>query len=310
MKYYITIDGGTTNTRVYLVEDSKITDTRKINVGSNNPDSKARLAQEIKEAIRSLLGSHSLSEKDIHRIIASGMITSEFGLYKLDHMIAPVGIHELHDGMAEVSLPDISSVPFVFLRGIKTVGDKLYDFNMMRGEETELMGIADSKYGSCIYILPGSHSKIIRINENGEIFEFISTLTGEMIAALTKGTILSTCVDLNSKLCDEGLFEGYDYAYEYGINEALLKTRTLANIMKKDSDYLYSFFLGVVLCDEIKATVKMAEKTVVISGRAEIKLAIATLLGKYSDKKVIALDKALVDSSTVRGAIKIYEYNK
>ena len=28
------------------------------------------------------------------------------------------------------------------------------------------------------------------------------------------------------------------------------------------------------------------------------------------NKKVIALDKALVDSSTVRGAIKIYEYRK
>ncbi len=310
MKRYITIDGGTTNTRVYLVEDYKISDTVKINVGSNNPDSKARLAVEIKEAIRSLLDSHALSEKDIHRIIASGMITSEFGLCKLDHAIAPVGIDRLHGSMAEISLPDISSVPFVFLRGIKTVGDKLFDFNMMRGEETELMGIADSEYGSCIYILPGSHSKIIRINEKGEIFEFISTLTGEMIAALTKGTILSTCVDLNSKLCDEGLYEGYDYAYEYGINEALLKTRTLANIMKKDNDYLYSFFLGVVLCDEIKAIIKMEEKTVVISGREEIKRAIATLLEKHSDKKVIALDKALVDCSTVRGAIKIYEYNK
>ena len=310
MKRYITIDGGTTNTRIYLIENCRVIDTVKINVGSNSPDSKARLSAEIKDKLQSLLDSHNLSEKDIHRIIASGMITSEFGLLKLDHMIAPVGIDKLHDAMVEIALPDISSVPFVFLRGIKTVGDKLFDFNMMRGEETELIGIADSKYGSCIYILPGSHSKIIRINENGEIFEFISTLTGEMIAALTKGTILSTCVDLNSKLCDEGLFEGYDYAYEYGINEALLKTRTLANIMKKDNDYLYSFFLGVVLCDEIKAIIKMAEKTVVISGREEIKRALATLLEKYSDKKVIALDKALVDSSTVQGAIKIYEYNK
>jgi 2-dehydro-3-deoxygalactonokinase len=310
MKRYITIDGGTTNTRIYLVEDCQITDTVKINVGSNSPDSKVRLSAEIKDKLQSLLDSHSLSDADIHRIIASGMITSEFGLLKLDHAIAPVGIDKLHDAMVEVELPDISSVPFVFLRGIKTVGDKLFDFNMMRGEETELMGIAKAEYGSCIYVLPGSHSKIIRINENGEIFEFISTLTGEMIAALTKGTILSTCVDLNSTLCDEGLFEGYDYAYEYGINEALLKTRTLANIMKKDNDYLYSFFLGVVLCDEIKAIIKMEEKTVVISGREEIKRAIATLLEKYSDKEVIALDKTLVDSSTVRGAIKIYEYNK
>ena len=310
MKRYITIDGGTTNTRIYLVQDGVITDTARINIGFNRPTSRGEAVPEIRNAIKNMLFKKVLCEEDIERIIASGMLTSEFGLYKLDHLIAPAGIDELHDAMAEVSLPEISSVPFVFLRGIKTVGDRLFDFNMMRGEETELMGIADSEYGSCIYILPGSHSKIIRTNEKGEIFEFISTLTGEMIAALTKGTILSTCVDLNSKLCDEGLFEGYDYAYEYGINEALLKTRTLANIMKKDNDYLYSFFLGVVLCDEIKAIIKMSEKTVVISGREEIKGAISALLEKYSDKKVIALDKALVDSSTVRGAIKIYEYRK
>lgn len=310
MKRYITIDGGTTNTRIYLVEDGVITDTARINIGFNRPTSRGEAVPEIRNAIKNMLFKKVLCEEDIERIIASGMLTSEFGLYKLDHTVAPAGIAELHNNSREVILKEISPIPFYFVCGVKTVGDSLVDINMMRGEETELMGIRREDDGECIYILPGSHSKIIRINEKGEIFEFISTLTGEMIAALTKGTILSTCVDLNSKLSDDGLFEGYDYAYEYGINEALLKTRTLANIMKKDSDYLYSFFLGVVLCDEIKATVKMAEKTVVISGREEIKLAIATLLGKYSDKKVIALDKALVDSSTVRGAIKIYEYNK
>lgn len=309
MKRYITIDGGTTNTRIYLVEDGVITDTARINIGFNRPTSRGEAVPEIRNAIKNMLFKKALCEEDIERIIASGMLTSEFGLYKLDHTVAPAGIAELHNNSREVILEEISSIPFYFVCGVKTVGELLVDINMMRGEETELMGIADSKYGSCIYILPGSHSKIIRTNEKGEIFEFISTLTGEMIAALTKGTILSTCVDLNSKLCDEGLFEGYDYAYEYGINEALLKTRTLANIMKKDSDYLYSFFMGAILCDEIKAILKMPENKVIISGRAEIKAALSALLRSASDKTVIELDRETIDSSTVRGAIKIYEYN-
>ena len=310
MKRYLTIDGGTTNTRIYLVEDYKITDTVKINVGSNNPGAREILTKEINTEIKTLLSKHDLTEKDINRILASGMITSEFGLYKLDHIIAPAGISELNQNSCEVVLEEISSIPISFICGVKTVGDTLEQINMMRGEETEIIGIAKAEYGSCIYVLPGSHSKIIRTDKDGRILDFISTLTGELIAALTKSTILSTCVDLNAKLCEKALRDGYDYAKEYGINETLLKTRTLANILKKDSDYIYSFFMGTVLCDEINAILKMPENTVVISGREEIKRAISLLLEKYSDKNIIALDKESVDSSTVNGAIKIFEYNK
>lgn len=309
MKRYITIDGGTTNTRVYLVENCKITDTVKINVGSNNPDSRATLSKEISAAIKKLLSEHSLSEKDIIRILASGMITSEFGLYKLDHTVAPAGIAELHKNSREVTLHEISNIPFSFVCGVKTLGNSLEDINMMRGEETELMGIRCDDDGECIYILPGSHSKLVRFNEDGKIVSFISTLTGEMIAAMTRSTILSTCVDLSAKLFEPALFEGYSYAKEYGINEALLKTRTLQSILKKDKDYLYSFFMGSILCDEIKAITKMPEKKVIISGRAEIKAALSALLRTFSDKNVIELDKEKIDNSTVVGAIKIYEYN-
>ena len=131
-----------------------------------------------------------------------------------------------------------------------------------------------------------------------------------MIAAMTKSTILSTCVDLSANLYEPALTEGYDYANEYGINEALLKTRTLQGLMKKDKNYLYSFFMGVILCDEIKAILMLSEKKVIISGRAEIKSALATLLRAVADKEIIELDKETIDSSTVRGAVKIYEYNE
>ena len=310
MKRYITIDGGTTNTRIYLVENGDVTDTVRINIGFNRPTSREEAVPKIREAIKDLLLKHSLSERDIERIIASGMLTSEFGLYKLDHTIAPAGISELHKNSREVMLEEISTIPFYFVCGVKTVGESLVDLNMMRGEETELMGIRREDDGECIYILPGSHSKLARLDGNGKIIDFKSTLTGEMIAAMTKSTILSTCVDLTANLYEPALIEGYDYAKEYGVNETLLKTRTLQGLLKKDKDYLYSFFMGAILCDEIKAIVKMPENKVIISGRAEIKAALSALLKSTSDKTVIELDQKTIDNSTVRGAIKIYEYGK
>ena len=117
-------------------------------------------------------------------------------------------------------------------------------------------------------------------------------------------------MDLSANLYEPALTEGYDYAKKYGINEALLKTRTLQGLMKKDKNYLYSFFMGVILCDEIKAILMLSEKKVIISGRAEIKSALATLLRAVSGKEIIELDKEVIDSSAMRGAVKIYEYNE
>ena len=95
MKRYITVDGGTTNTRVFLVEDGAVTDSVKISIGTRaSIDDKTALPRGIKDAVNSILTGHSLSDTDITAIIASGMITSEHGLCPLDHIIAPAGIAE------------------------------------------------------------------------------------------------------------------------------------------------------------------------------------------------------------------------
>ena len=60
----------------------------------------------------------------MERILASGMITSEFGLCLLEHLIAPCGMGELAASMHEVVLEDISKIPFVFARGVKTCGEE------------------------------------------------------------------------------------------------------------------------------------------------------------------------------------------
>ena len=109
MANYITIDGGTTNTRVSLVKDGEIKEILKYNVGARaGIDDATLLRVTVKNAISKLLLNNNMKEKDITRILASGMITSEFGLYKLDHAVTPVGIEELHNTMKEVVLDDIS----------------------------------------------------------------------------------------------------------------------------------------------------------------------------------------------------------
>jgi len=308
MTRYITVDSGTTNTRIYLVENGEITDTARLAIGCSSKESRARLTKELKAAISMLISSHGLKETDITRIIASGMIGSEFGLLRLEHITAPAGISELKAGSHETILDEISTIPFFFIPGVKTAGKTLLDFDMMRGEETELMGLLDGDCGEYIYVLPGSHSKIIKLDGRGRITDFKTTLSGEMIAALSKHTILSSAVSLDSTLSEKALIEGYEFTRTHGINLALFKPRILKNIMKKDASHTYSFFLGSLLCDEIKLILSMPETKVVIGGRDEIKKALAILIRAASNKEVTVIESDTVSRSTPRGAVKIFEY--
>ena len=126
MANYIAIDGGTTNTRVYLVINGRISHFEKINIGAKKSiGGNAELKNAIKDAIGKLLEGEGLCTGDIECIIASGMITSEYGLFKLDHLVAPAGLNELSKGMTRAEIEDVCDLPFYFIPGVKLAGGTL-----------------------------------------------------------------------------------------------------------------------------------------------------------------------------------------
>ena len=309
MSIYITIDGGTTNTRVALVKENVLLDGVKLEIGARKCiDGNGALKSEIKRATEALLEKNCVDKRDVTCILASGMITSEFGLCTLDHIAAPAGIRELHGVLERVFLREITDIPFVFIRGVKLASADFGKFDVMRGEETELMGIINADYGECIYVLPGSHSKIIKVDSEGRIVDFSTMLTGEMIGALSTQTILKDAVDLTVSEVDNGyLLMGYDYTDGAGINKALFKTRILKSYFSRDKKEVYSFFLGAVLHGEMKQIIASDADTVVLGGKKQIRGAMAEILMRRDKKKVILLDDATVNASTAIGAIRIFE---
>lgn len=307
MKRYISIDGGTSNTRISLVTDGKIIDTLKFPIGARAGISdKNALPCAIKGGIADILAKNELKECDIDKILASGMITSDTGLVALPHLTLPTGIEELKKGSYETAIPEISNIPFVFIRGVKTSGESLESADMMRGEETEIMGFELD--GDAAYMLMGSHTKIIKLDKNGKIADFTTTLTGELIAALATGTILKDSFALKFDDFDEkSLIRGFEYAKSYGINEALFKTRIMKNLFSVTELEAYSFFLGVCLLDEVEAVARMKAEKVFIGGKRQLKRAIHALLSASGFKAEMLSDEA-VDASVINGQIKIYEY--
>ena len=301
MGNYITIDGGTTNTRVSFVTENEVIKTVKINVGAG-AGKKEYLKSEIRNAIFELPGN-------VEKILASGMITSEMGLYNLPHIPAPAGICELHGGMHEVKLPEISDIPFVFVPGVKISDGTLEHTDMMRGEETELVGLTDDLQSDSLYVLPGSHSKIIKTDSRGKIIDFKTTLTGEMIWALSKDTILKDAVNLSqSNTNKEYLIKGYECCRNNGLNAALFKTRVLKNIFHRNECDTYSFFMGALLQSEIDEIIQAAENNVIIAGRQQIKTTMTILLQLLCDKMVTCISDETAEIAPSIGVVKIYEY--
>ena len=311
MANYITIDGGTTNTRISLVKDYSVIGRVKFPVGARAGIGNGSILREtIQKGIQQLLQESGMQPQEICCILAAGMITSEFGLYKLDYIMVPAGIAELHAAMKQVALDDISEIPFVFVPGVKILSEDLRHTDMMRGEEAELMGLMKEGDGECVYILPGSHSKLVQTDDAGRINVFSTMLTGEMIGALATETILKDAVDFNSKLNEEFLLKGMEYAAERGMNEALFKVRVLKNLFAKTPDEVYSFFVGACLCDEVKAVLDTGISKVVIGGNAKLKEATGMLLSKEENMEIVIVSEDEVENSSTMGMIRIYEYNR
>jgi 2-dehydro-3-deoxygalactonokinase len=176
----IGIDWGTTSFRAFrIARDGTIRDRRASPRGIMNiPD--GRFAETLREEIGPWLAGGE------DRVVMSGMIGSRQGWREAPYIPSPAGAAEL--GAALVDVPfDWGKVKLVpGLSGIDDAGVA----EVMRGEETQIIGVLAAIGGSGLACLPGTHSKWARV-EAGRITSFTTHMTGETFAALRGHTILS-----------------------------------------------------------------------------------------------------------------------
>lgn len=319
---YILIDSGTTNTRVALINGKKIIQKIKINAGARDTavtGSTDKLKGELKNAFSRILKENSLKAGDIKRVIASGMIVSEAGLCLIPHVTAPATAKKLKENAKTVVLSEITELPITFIPGVKNncnysdISD-ISDMDVMRGEETEALGIfALSEITEpMLAVLPGSHTKTVNISERGEIISCRTTLGGEMIKAISENTILkgSFGENLPQEFSEEYLFSGYEFAKKYGLNSALFKVRLLKMFLNVSDVQAYSFFTGAVLESDIRMIKDDADKNsakIAVGGSNPLKSVFFALIKKYVNQNVIKLSDELCELCTFAGGIYITE---
>ena len=275
-----TIDCGTTNSRVYIVNtDAQVLGQAAKKVGVKDTaatGSRETLRNGLREAFFAALEQTELGLGDIEFVISSGMITSEIGLRELPHIWAPADIQELADNITRVTGEEVLpvDVPVYFIRGVKNVYDPqkagksdahLLDF--MRGEETQVAGILNSYELSLpmtVTVL-SSHMKCIPVTADEKIAGSLTTVSGQVYEAILKETFLGKSVrseggEMDTDFFDQGII---DYAYEVcrkaGFLRSLLLPRFYDTLLKTEWYERKLFVEAVVAAEDTKALSQFSE---------------------------------------------------
>lgn len=264
---FIIIDSGSSATRLYLMDsgDLQVIDRSVIQTGVNSTIDKGSnefLKTEMASGIKELLNRHSLSTEEIEFIIASGMITSNLGLYEIPHREAPADIEQLAKHAVRFAgnalLP--VNIPVILIPGIKNKTtaqwQNLSGVDLMRGEETQAAGVllAWNPTLPCTLIELGSTTKLISINEKGEIAGSITSLSGQVYAAILKQTFVAASVENaeDAELDETVIDAAYRSITQSGFLRTVLMTRFLQFSLPSTAAQRKLFLESAMACDDLK----------------------------------------------------------
>ncbi len=304
----ITIDGGTTNTRITLLEGDKIVDRIKLSIGAGSTKNgdNSLLVNAVKDGIKTILNGNR-----VDAIIASGMIGSEIGLMEIPHISAPVTKEKLKENIVKTKIEAICDTDFYFIPGIKCHMENSELADIMRGEETEFFGLmkAEGIEEDVVCVLPGSHGKIINY-EKGEIKDFYTTISGEMLASLSKNTILKNSFPngLSKEIDEAYLIKGYETAKETGMSRTLFHIRVMKNFFGIDEIKLSSYFCGAVLYDDIRLIANVSgNKKIMVGGSVPLKNEYEVLIKYETGMEVTTIKEENAEFAVTYGALDIFK---
>lgn len=188
-------------------------------------------------------------------IVMSGMIGSRQGWVEVPYVDCPADAGCLAKGLHRHAVPSLGAVwivPGLLLHGGASAGMP----DVMRGEETQVLGALADGTASGTLVLPGTHSKWVQVAD-GRIERFATYMTGEVFAALCGHTILGRLMQ-GERIEDEGFARGVaDAADGTGAAGALLNrifaARTLALTDRLAPPHVAGYLSGLLIGSEIAA---------------------------------------------------------
>jgi 2-dehydro-3-deoxygalactonokinase len=252
------IDWGTTNRRAYVLDAQG-----KLVRQHNDQFGILAVEGDFEASLKNLLRKLDLPQADV---VMSGMVGSRNGWLQTPYLPVQQPISRLPQAMMQVdtALPDVRCriVP-----GYQ-ITDAFGTPDVMRGEETQILGAIAMGAPDGWFVLPGTHSKWVKI-DNGIVVEIITFMTGELYALLSEhGTLAGLMKDEQET---PAAFEaGLKAAQHGGFTHAAFGCRALVVTdtmpAAHAASYLSGLLIGAELADIRQKTASQATATVQIIG--------------------------------------------
>jgi 2-dehydro-3-deoxygalactonokinase len=209
------------------------------------------------------------------RVVMSGMVGSAMGWQEVRYLDPSVALYELPAHLARVK--DSSSAVAAAIVPGYCVRDQFNQPDVMRGEETQLLGAWSLGHLSGWFLLPGTHCKWVEIKD-GRIVQLRTYMTGELFSLLRQyGTLAAAAgSQAGQPAWSPSAFAEGVHAARHGTLSHLLfsaRSRVVCGDMPaaSASAYLSGLLIGSELHDVMRdSTVASASATFKLIGSPEL----------------------------------------
>jgi 2-dehydro-3-deoxygalactonokinase len=180
------------------------------------------------------------------RVLMSGMVGSAHGWVQAPYLEPEVRLRELGHHLLRVpgTARRVDIVPGIALKTDTAV-------DVMRGEETQLLGAALLGHEDGWFLLPGTHSKWVRMAE-GRVADFATFMTGELFDLLGRHGTLAAAAGAEHAGADvhhpeafgQGLRAGADVALSHALFGCRARVVTGALPPEQARSYLSGLLIG------------------------------------------------------------------
>ncbi len=254
------IDWGTTNRRAYALNADGVC-TAEIADDQGMLAAQGRFEAALGDALTRLPGVDADTV-----IVMSGMVGAAQGWREAPYLDTQVPLDQLGQHLIQVDAPTLKRTAAI-APGYRWRGEA-GAIDVMRGEETQLLGAIALGQRDGWFVLPGTHSKWVELKA-GRITRFFTYMTGELFALLSAHGTLSSLMREHSE--SPSAFEaGFRAASQQALSNALFscRARVVGGAMPSGEahSFLSGLLIGVEWHDRIRAQATDAPKTVTLIG--------------------------------------------
>jgi 2-dehydro-3-deoxygalactonokinase len=247
----IAVDWGSSNLRAYLIDQGGIVLAEQL-----SDQGMLALSQADFEPVLS-----ALIQPWLHHqvpVLMAGMVGSRSGWQEVPYLDCPLRLEALATQLFKLDtrLP----VAAYIVPGVKGIG-AAGQVDVMRGEETQLLGLWTSKPendGAIAFCLPGTHCKWGQLDE-GRLESFSTMMTGELFALLCQHSSLAKGQTESLSQFDQEWFDaGVSLVQEQGgLMHQLFTARSRTVTGELPSSGLASYLSGILIGADVLANLEL-----------------------------------------------------